>query len=826
MIATRDLSAGWEFSEAGTDEWLPAQIPGCVQMDLLREGRLEDPYYRMNEYAAQALEDKDWTYRTAFTLSEEDLHADEMLLVFEGLDTYADVTLNDVFLGSTSNMFVPHTFDICECARAGVNSLRVDLYSAVTNPRTLAQDSPLALISSTEPSRPYIRKAQYSYGWDWGPRLVQIGIWRPVRLEIVRHARVASPYARTLSVEGGTARLWVGALVEAWTDAPLRAEVALGLQGERVAAAAVPVTLSRGELGIDVTLEVPDAQLWWPNGLGAQPLYDVSIRVFDGDTLADETSLRTGLRTVRLLQEADAEGRTFILAVNGVRVFCKGANWIPGESLLPRLTREDYARQIRRAADVHMNMLRVWGGGIYEDPAFYHACDELGVMVWQDFMYACAQYPDELDWFQEAARTEAEQVVTLLRNHPSIVVWCGNNENNWGFDEWWHVGVPKYLGNYVYREILPAVCAELDPSRPYWVSSPYGGEHPNCESEGDRHQWTVWSSWQDYGHYERDSGRFISEFGFQAMPDWKTVLSYSAPEDRTILSPVMRSHNKMAEGTERLLRFMVGRLGMPKDLHAFVLLSQFNQAEAIRTGVEHWRLRKFDTAGALYWQLNDCWPVASWSSVDYCGRKKGLYYYTRAFFAPILPVLRLEGDHLVLHGVSDLLEEVYGKATLRAWSLDCRNRGEVTTDVRLLPNQVTPLANVPLQALGIGDSLRVLPVEGNSQSVPKAFNGELLDTVVYVELQVDGVSYRNYAVFERFRELRLAAATVRCERQGEVLTVTSDVPAFGVFIETENDVDLSDNCLNLEPGRAVTVQCSGDPGRVTVFNLTDLIALI
>jgi len=223
MIATRDLSAGWEFSEAGTDEWLPAQIPGCVQMDLLREGRLEDPYYRMNEYAAQALEDKDWIYRTAFTLSEEDLHADEMLLVFEGLDTYADVTLNDVFLGSTSNMFVPHTFDICECARAGVNSLRVDLYSAVTNPRTLAQDSPLALISSTEPSRPYIRKAQYSYGWDWGPRLVQIGIWRPVRLEIVRHARVASPYARTLSVEGGTARLWVGALVDAWTDAPLRA---------------------------------------------------------------------------------------------------------------------------------------------------------------------------------------------------------------------------------------------------------------------------------------------------------------------------------------------------------------------------------------------------------------------------------------------------------------------------------------------------------------------------------------------------------------------------------------------------------------------------
>ncbi len=826
MILKRDLTAGWEFCEAGTDRWLPARVPGCVQLDLIREGLLEDPFYRMNEYAAQSLEVKDWTYRTEFALSQEDLTADELLLVFEGIDTYADVTLNDVFIGSAANMFVPQTFDVCEHVHVGTNTLRVDLYSAVTHPRTLRQNSPLSLVSSTEPSRPYIRKAQYSYGWDWGPRLVQIGLWRPVRLEITRRAHVVSPYCYTRSLDGDTAHLWVGAQVDTWLGSELRAEVAIGLRGVTVATAAVPVTLSRGEPGIDVGVDVPNAELWWPNELGAQPLYDVTIRIFEGDDLADETALRVGLRTVRLIQEADVEGRTFVLAINDVPIFCKGANWIPGDSLLPRLTRADYFAQIRRAADVHMNMLRIWGGGIYEDPAFYDACDEMGIMVWQDFMYACAQYPDELDWFQEAARAEAEQVVTLLRNHPSIVLWCGNNENNWGFDEWWHVGEPKFLGNYVYREILPAVCAELDPSRPYWVSSPYGGEHPNGAAEGDRHQWMVWSNWQDYGQYQRDTGRFISEFGFQAMPAWKTVLEYTAPEDRTILSPVMRSHNKMAEGTERLLRFMSGRLGLPKDLRAYTYLSQFNQAEAIRTGVEHWRLRKFRTAGALYWQLNDCWPVASWSSVDYRGRKKGLYYYTRAFFAPILPVLRLEDDRIALHAVSDLLGEVTGQVRLHAWSLDGHLKGEVGLDVRLLPNQATPLASVALSALGIGTSLRVLPVEGNSQSVPRAFNGDLLDTVVYVELVAGGVTYRNYAVFDRFRELNLSAATVHCARRGTWLALTTDVPAFGVFVETEHDVDLSDNCLNLEPGREVVIQCSSDPGEVSVVSLTDLIARI
>ena len=380
-------------------------------------------------------------------------------------------------------------------------------------------------------------------------------------------------------------------------------------------------------------------------------------------------------------------------------------------------------------------------------------------------------------------------------------------------------------GELCSAEILPP-CARAGPSRPYCVEITIRREHPNGPEEGDRHQWTVWSDWQDYGLYRQDTGRFLSEFGFQAMPAWRTVLEYTAPEDRTILSPVMRSHNKMAEGTERLLRFLVGRLGLPRDLRAFVYLTQFNQAEAIKTGVEHWRRRKLMTSGALYWQLNDCWPVASWSCLDYHKRKKGLYHYTKAFFAPILPIMEYEEGEIALYGVNDRLEAVEGEARVRAYALDGTLRGEAAFPVRLPANGSALLGRLDPASLGIGHTQRVLPVEGNSQSVPRAFNGELLDTVVYVDLVVGDEVATNYRVFDRFRELRLQPATVQVAREGATLTLTSDAPAFGVFVETEHDVDLSANCLNLEPGRPVTVVCSADPGAVEVVHLVDLVARI
>jgi beta-mannosidase len=831
MIKRIDLCGAWEFQEAGADTWKSGTVPGCVQLDLLKLGEVPDPFVGMNEIHMHRLEEKDWVYRREFELRERDLARSQVDLVFEGIDTYADVYLNDWYLGRAEDMFMPYRYDVTDIVTPGKNVLEVRLFSPLTTIKDLERKSPLSLMSNCETARPYVRKAQYAYGWDWGPRIAQVGLWRPAYLELIRCARLLEPFFYAESATADSARVRVSATVESFREdedeghvPPLQAAISMAIGGTVQAEATVPVRDIAGEAAIDATLVIESPQLWWPNGIGAQPLYDITITLLSEGKRVDELAFRSGIRTVSILQEGDREGKTFIFQVNDTKVFAKGADWVPADSLLPRLTREDYFDYIRLAKEANMNMLRIWGGGIYEDPAFYDACDELGIMVWQDFMYACAQYPDELDWFQELARDEAVSVVTSLRNHPSIVLWCGNNENNWGFDEWWHNGQPKYLGNYVYREILPEVCARHDPSRPYWVSSPYGGEHPNSPSEGDRHSWSVWSGWQDYSGYLADTGRFLSEFGFQAMPAWKTVLSYAAPEDRHVLSPVVLSHNKMTEGMERLTRFMVGRLGFPKDFQSFVYLSQLNQAEAIKTGVEHWRLRKFMTAGALYWQLNDCWPVASWACLDYYRRKKGLYYYTRRFFADLLPVLRMEEGEVVLYGVSDRLCEASGEARISAYHLDGRKLGEKTVPAKLFANEVTKLARLAIAELGIGYSPRVLPVDGSSTTLPREHNGELLDAVVYVELTVDGQSYSNYLVFDRFRSLALRPPKIDVAIEGPTVTLCSDVPAFGVFLEPERDVDLSDNCLCLMPGVPYHVTCSGEPGAVQVSDLTSMVS--
>ncbi len=825
------LDGEWQFREVGASDWQKGNVPGCVQLDLLRLGQVPDPFYRLNEIEMHRLEAKEWVYRKNFDLSADALEGDGIELVLEGVDTIADVYLNNVYLGTTMDMFMAYRYDVLDIVEQGANTLEVRFYSPLTTIKAMEASSPLRLHCSCETARNYIRKAQYSYGWDWGPRIAQVCLWRPVYIEVIQHARLIEPfcYTESIGIAGDKATVRVDAVVDQFgEESPdaLQADIVLAVDGSEQARVTVPATWRRDQLVVSGRLNIQHPRLWWPNGLGEHPLYDITITLRQDGHVLDTLTFRSAIRTVKLLQEADAEGRSFILQINGVKVFAKGANWIPADSLLPRLTRDDYYAQIRLAQKANMNMLRIWGGGIYEDPAFYDACDEMGIMVWQDFMYACAQYPDEMDWFQELAREEARQVLVTLRNHPSIVLWCGNNENNWGFDEWWHNGVPKYLGNYVYREILPNLCNIYDPSRPYWVSSPYGETKPNSMTDGDRHSWTVWSGWQDYDSYRGDTGRFISEFGFQAMPTWKTVLSYTAPEDRHILSPVIIGHNKMVAGTERLLRFMVGRVGFPKDLHSFVHLSQFVQAEAIKAGVEHWRQRQFMTAGALFWQLNDCWPVASWSCLDYYRRKKGLYYYARRFFDSILPVLRQEGDELVLQAVSDHLKETEGEARIAAYRLDGTRLLEQRFPVRLAANGVSLLKKLSVQVLGLGYSPKILPADGDGTTLPVERNGELLDVAVFVELVVDGVSYTNYLVMDRFRYLELRQPTIDVWVDGNQITLCADVPAFGVFLETENDVDLSDNCLNLEPDIACTVQCSGDPGQVRVFSLTDLTANI
>lgn len=817
------LNGKWHFKEIGTDVWYEGQVPGCVQLDLIKLGKLQDPYYRMNEIEFHKLEDKEWVYKKEFTLSTEHLNEyDAVKLVFEGVDTFADVYLNGVYLGKTQNMFIPYEFDIKGVIREGINILEVYFKSITKTVKLMEKVSPVKLEWSGDSGRPYVRKAQYSFGWDWGPRIVQVGLWRGVYIRLVKHAEIKNPYFYTEKIEDDKAYVVISADIERYVRGDFEAEVELIEKDISIIKTRTKVEKDR----IDLRIKVDNPKLWYPNGLGDQHLYEIKIRLFSGAEILDEKSFRSGIRTIRLIREKDEEGESFIFEINGVRVFAKGANWIPADNLLPRLSRKDYYEYIRLAKEANMNMLRIWGGGIYEDEAFYEACDEMGIMVWQDFMYACAEYPDQFEWFQKLAEEEAEKVILSLRNHPSIVLWCGNNENNWGFHSWWNKGDPKYLGNYIYKEILPKVCAKLDPSRPYWVSSPYGGEDPNSEAEGDRHQWNVWSGWVDYEEYRKDRGRFISEFGFQAMPDWRTVLSYTAPEERKILSPVMISHNKMVEGMERLVRFMVGRLGFPKDLKSFVYLTQFNQAEAIKTGVEHWRLRKFKTAGALYWQFDDCWPVASWSAVDYYKRKKALYYYSKRFYAEILPYVEEEVNGVTVYGISDLPYDKEVEVVVKVFKLNGEELAEKKLKARLIANDVTKIAHYSFEDLNIGYRVKEMPIAipGCTLSVEK--NGELLNSVVYVEIITDDTVYENYKVFGKFRDLDLAKPKIDYEVRENKIILRTDVPAFGVFIETEDDMELSDNCLNMMPDKKYEVSYSGKLKEIKIFDITQLIANI
>jgi beta-mannosidase len=458
------------------------------------------------------------------------------------------------------------------------------------------------------------------------------------------------------------------------------------------------------------------------------------------------------------------------------------------------------------ARDANMNMLRVWGGGIYEDKQFYALCDELGIMVWQDFMFACAEYPDHLEWFRQLSDTEARETVRNLGYHASIVLWCGNNESNFGFDEWPMMGHKingEYLGNRLYLQDFPMICAREDPSRPYWPSSPYGGDKSNSAGYGDQHVWNVWSGWADYRSYAEANGRFISEFGFESAPDAKTIDFFAAKEEQNIFDPVVLSHNKKEEGQERILRFINAHFGLTTDFGAFVYLSQLDQAEAIKFGVEHWRARKYRTAGTLYWQYNDSWPVFSWSSVDYFKRPKALYYYTKKFYADILPIAHYErSDQTVrVMVVNDRYEDKIMNMLLEVWDTGGTKIWEKKYEgLRILRDSVSKIDIV------------------NMDEIPMR---TLSDMVMHVSVSCDEQEYENYLLFDDFRNIHLADPEVSWVREGDSLVFQCIRPAFGVHIVTEEECVPSDDFFTLMPSASKRVTCSSS--RIEVRSLYDYV---
>lgn len=634
-----NLHANWVFTRSGSEGsfgTLPAMVPGHVHLDLMRNGVIGDPFYRMQELGARWVDDTAWTFETRFQWTP-DPELPKVVLRFEGLDTVCRVFLNDVAVGEHDNMFLAHEADVTDVLASGENQLRVDFEpaNAVGERRKAEYIAAQGLQDSVarfEP-RSFVRKAQYMFGWDWGPRLISCGIWKPVRL-LEFSSRLTDVHVRTEARDG----VWrVAVSVEQEGEGTARHRL-LGPDGPAIA-----------NWEGDCETEIPDPQLWWPHDLGGQPLYSLISELGD-----HSVTKKFGLRTIRLIQEPDERGECFRFEVNGVPVWARGANWIPDDSFPSVVSRERVFAQLARAKSMNMNMLRVWGGGLYESEDFYDAADELGILVWQDFTYACAYYPDTGAW-QDAAREEAIQNVKRLRHRASLAHWCGNNENlamwhhSWGGKE--HQP-PRYYGEHLYDEVIPSVLAELDPDRPYTPSSPWGGDDCNQGGIGDQHYWDVWHGRGDWTHYRDSTARFSSEFGFSCSPSPAVWASCLAPEDREPRSETVRWHDKTGKGYDTYLGYIGQHYPEIRTLDDLVYYSQLNQRDAIRFAIEHYRAGEL-CKGALIWQINDCWPVQSWAIVDYACQKKALGFELERLFAPRLLTIEQAEGRLLLHAVND-----------------------------------------------------------------------------------------------------------------------------------------------------------------------------
>ncbi|MGW7642478.1 glycoside hydrolase family 2 protein [Streptomyces bobili] len=693
MKDVTQLDEGWSLRHG--QELLEATVPGCVHTDLLTAGLIPDPFTGLHETEVAWVGRRAWTY--VRELGHDSAH-ERTDLVFDGLDTAAYLTLDGHPVGSTRNMHRRHRFDVT--GRTGRLEVRfASAYDEAAAVRAVTGERPNVY---PEPSQ-YIRKMASSFGWDWGPTLVTAGIWRPVRLEHWSTARIV--HVRPLvTVDEGTGRVEVRLEAERTAQGrgrTLRAEA-------RVAGARAEAVLTGDEAVL--RLEVPDPRLWWPRGYGEQPLHDLHLTLSDDEGRPLDTwHRRIGFRTVELDRSADEHGTGFTLVVNGVRIFARGVNWIPDDAFPSRITPDRYRTRLTQAAEANIDLVRVWGGGIYEDDAFYDACDELGLMVWQDFLFACSAYPEEQPLRGEV-EAEARDNVVRLMPHPSLVLWNGNNENLWGFRDWdWEPALAgDSWGEGYYLGLLPRIVAELDPTRPYTAGSPWSGSwdhHPNDPAHGTHHSWEVWNR-QDYAEYRASVPRFVAEFGWQAPPALATLRRALPGEELAPDSPGMLHHQKAEDGNGKLNRGVGRHFPLPEgDFDRWHYLTQLVQARAVAAGIEHWRSHWPVCAGTIVWQLNDCWPVTSWSAIDSDGRPKPLHHELRRVYADRLLTLQPVTGGLVLAAVNQAAEPWRTAVTLRRWGADGTLIRESVLDIAAEPRSVVRLP-VPHDLLPDGPSAK------------------------------------------------------------------------------------------------------------------------
>lgn len=816
MTEQVNLGGAWRMREADSETWHSAHVPGSVYADLMADGTMPDPFWRENELDAFERMKKDYVYQRAFTVTEAQLAHAHVELVCEGLDTLAHVSLNGREIAFADNMHITWVWDVKEQLHAGENTLEIRFDSPILYCAKKAEEAPGWESSDATPGFRHLRKAHCMFGWDWGPRLPDAGIWRPIFLRTWDAARLENAMMLQAHHDGVV-------------DVTIRPEIA----GE--SAWSAEITAPDGEVMISpettateqvITIEHP--QLWWPNGLGKQPLYRVTVRLATGDMRV----WRIGLRTMTVSREKDEWGEEFCHVVNGMKVFAMGADYIPEDNILARVTPERTRRLLEDCKAANFNAIRVWGGGYYPDDAFYDICDELGLLVWQDLMYACAFYDLTPD-FERSIRVETHQNVARLRHHASLALICGNNEmemfmagansalinhRTWEFVPTY----PHHITDYVkmFEYILPAIVKETAPQTYWWPASPSSGgnfDAPNDENRGDNHYWDVWHGEKPFTEYRKFFFRYASEFGFQSFPCLKSVEQFTLPDDRNIFSRVMERHQRNQAANGKILSYLSQTFRYPNSFDDLLYASQLMQAEAIRYGVEHWRRNRGRCMGAIIWQLNDIWPVASWASIDYYGRWKALHYAAKRFFAPVMISAEEEGEL----SQNPKINEYHPAPLEKSFRLNVCN--ETLRDVT---GEVVWALRTPDGAI----------VRQNQQTLTiPAMSAKWLDKVDCADASLTG-HYVSFAfvvddvavsegtcIFCAPKHFEFIDPRLTVETHGDTIIVTSHAYAKQVWLESEDaDLLLDDNAFDMNPGTKVVRVVRGTAEKARVRSVWDL----
>jgi beta-mannosidase len=780
----QSLSGEWTFRQLDKNEWMPATVPGGVHTDLLALGKIPDPFVADNEKQVQWIGDTDWEYRTTFKPTPSLLAESKQFLVCDGLDTLAEVSLNGQLLGKTNNMYRQWKWDVTGLLKAD-NEISI-IFRAPVAYITERQKEKYLWGGGDIPGGPHLRKAPCHWGWDWGPKVPPIGVWKDIRIEGYSTARFEDVHVRQKHA-AGKVTVRATTQVESWNHESLFIVATLTAPDGTSQTSKVEVA-DRTEASIRVN----DPQLWWPHGYGEQNLYQLKITLETEASIVDSREYQIGLRTIELKQEPDEWGESFTFIVNGVPVFMKGSDWIPADSFPTRITDAHLEMLIKSATDAHMNMFRVWGGGLYESESFYDLCDRYGILIWQDFIFACGVYPEDDD-FAENVRIEAIENVRRIRHRASLALWCGNNEMEQGWVDWgWNKPAEatnqRLKAGYdrMFHHLLPAVVAREDPDTVYWQSSASSGipfAEPNGMQRGDMHYWDVWHGRKPFTAYRTQFPRFMSEFGFQALPTYKTVQTYAALEDQNMTSYIMEHHQRSGSGNGLMIGQMTDTFRMPKNFESLVYLSMLLQAEGIRYGVEHWRRNRQRVSGTLIWQLNDCWPVASWSSLDYFGRWKALHYAAKRFYAPVLLSVEDDGTRMSIHVTSDLTQDWNG---LVCWRLEDLNGNTLLFSEERVTAK--PLADTPIQALDFADKIS----DSNKRNV--VFVAELF--------QGDEKIATSVSCFAPIKHLALTdpGLNVDVTLKAETLTFNVSAKSLARFVELALDgvdVVFSDNYFDV-----------------------------